>query len=225
MTRHFQKEIEKIKKRILHLTAMVEESLSDAVKSFTDRDVRLAEKVIDGDTKIDQMEVEVEEECLKILALHQPVAIDLRFLIAVLKINNDLERIGDLAVNIAQRTQALAQSSMKAVPFDLSSMLHVTLGMVKKSADALVDLDTNAAYEVCQSDDEVDEYHRSAYTAVQQEIQKNPAAAEYFICLLSISRNLERIADHATNIAEDVIYMVDGQIIRHKGGPAATQES
>jgi phosphate transport system protein len=225
MTRHFQKEIEKIKKRILHLTAMVEESLSDAVKSFTDRDVRLAEKVIDGDTKIDQMEVEVEEECLKILALHQPVAIDLRFLIAVLKINNDLERIGDLAVNIAQRTQPLAQSSMKAVPFDLSSMLHVTLGMVKKSADALVDLNTDLAYEVCQSDDQVDEYHRSAYTALQQEIQKNPAAVEYFICLLSISRNLERIADHATNIAEDVIYMVDGQIIRHKGGPVATQET
>jgi phosphate transport system protein len=221
MTLHFQKEIERIKKKILHLTAMVEENLSGAVRSFTDRDVQLAEDVIEGDEEIDRMEVEVEEDCLKILALHQPVAIDLRFIVAVLKINSDLERIGDLAVNIAQRARTLAQTAVKEVPFDLSSMLNVTLGMVKRSADALVDMDTSLAYNVGKSDDQVDEYHRSAFSSIQREIRKNPEATEYFISLLTISRNLERIADHATNIAEDVIYMVDGEIVRHKGGPAA----
>ena len=218
MSRHFQKEIEKLKKKVLHLSAMVEENLTLAVKAVTDRDSELARQIIDVDNEIDNMEVDVEEECLKILALHQPVAIDLRFIIAVLKINNDLERIGDLAGNIAKRTTSLAQWKTREVPFNLPEMLTLAVAMVKKSTDALINMDTKMAYEVGASDDRMDEMHRLAFKAIQQEIKKKPESVEYFILLLSVSRTLERIADHATNIAEDVIYMVDGEIIRHRGG-------
>ena len=218
MSRHFEKEIEKLKKKVLHLSAMVEENLTLAVKAVTDRDSELARQIIDVDDDIDDMEADVEEECLKILALHQPVAIDLRFIIAVLKINNDLERIGDLAGNIAKRTTGLAQWETREVPFDLPKMLAQAVTMVKKSTDALIMMDTRLAHEVCASDDIMDEMHRLAFMAVQQEIQAKPDRVEYYVLLLSVSRILERIADHATNIAEDVIYMVDGEIIRHRGG-------
>jgi phosphate transport system protein len=216
MTRYFQREIRDLKKKILHLAAMVEESLRAAVGSVTDSDSARARRVIEQDNEIDQMEVELEEDCLKILALHQPVAIDLRFLIAALKINNDLERIGDLAVNIAKRTRELSGSLTREVPFDLANMLQLALDMVKKSVDSLVEMDVDLALEVCESDDQMDDYHRSAYTAVEKRIQEEPEKAGYYIRALSISQNLERIADHATNIAEDVIYMVDGEIVRHK---------
>ena len=218
MSKHFKKEIEKLKKKILHLSAMVEESLTLAVKAVTDRDSKLAQQIIEVDNEIDNMEVDVEEECLKILALHQPVAIDLRFIIAVLKINNDLERIGDLAGNIAKRTTALAQWETREVPFSLPEMLTLAVTMVKKSTDALITMDTALAREVGASDDLMDEMHRLSFKAIQREIQKKPEQVEYYILLLSVSRVLERIADHATNIAEDVIYMVEGEIIRHRGG-------
>ena len=132
MTRYFRTEVEKLKKRVLYLTAMVEENLQSAVLSVTRRDADLARQVIAKDEEIDQIEVELEEECLKILALHQPVAIDLRFIIAALKINNDLERIGDMAVNIAERAQDLIKMELRPVPFDLPRMLKQTTDMVKK---------------------------------------------------------------------------------------------
>ena len=218
MSKHFQKEIERLKKKVLHLSAMVEESLTLAVKAVADRDSELARQIIEVDNEIDNMEVMVEEECLKILALHQPVAIDLRFIIAVLKINNDLERIGDLAANIAKRTTSLAQWETREVPFNLPEMLTLAVTMVKKSTDALINMDAEAAREVGASDDQMDDMHRLAFKAIQREIQKKPEQVEYYILLLSVSRVLERIADHATNIAEDVIYMVEGEIIRHRGG-------
>ncbi len=218
MTRPFQKEIEKLKKKVLQVTAMVEESLQASVKSVTERDADLAQKVICRDREIDLMEVELEEECLKILALHQPVAIDLRFVIAALKINNDLERIGDLAVNIAKLLPGIAGVSEKRVPFDLPAMLSLAMDMVKRSSDALVGMDVEIARGVCEADDDLDDLHREARRVVEIEIQKAPDLAGYYLSLLLISRNLERIGDHATNIAEDVIYMVEGEIIRHRGG-------
>ncbi len=217
MARHFQTAIEELKKKILHLTAMVEENLLSAVKSVTARDSGMADNVIENDAEIDKMEVAVEEECLKILALHQPVAIDLRFIISVLKINNDLERIGDEAVNIALRAVDLARWDRTDVPFNFSVMLRLAVRMVKRSTDALIDMDTPEAHEVCRSDDEMDNYHYEAQKAILEEIRNNPRYAQYYISLLGVSRSLERIADHATNIAEDVIYMVDGDIIRHRG--------
>ena len=218
MTKHFLAQTKVIKKMILHLTAMVEDNLRDAVQSVTKGDPELAAKVVATDDRIDRYEIEVEEECLKTLALYQPVAIDLRFLVAVLKITNDLERIGDLATNIAQRTGNLIKHRSIGVPFDLDGMLVKTVAMVKGSADALVARDPILAWKVCEDDDEIDRIHHDAFVKVQEGIRARPDMVDYYVSLLSVSRNLERIADHATNIAEDVIYMVEGEIVRHSGG-------
>lgn len=218
MTRHFQHEIDRLKEQVLHLAAKVEANLRFAVQAVTERDGSLRDKVVEADGEIDRIEVEVEEECLKILALHQPVASDLRYVIAVLKINNDLERIGDLAVNIAKRAVILDCENPPPVPFDLPAMLALAVDMVRRSADALVESDDAVAEGVLQSDDELDDLHEKAYHAVEAGIASNPGLVGYFTSLLSVSRNLERIGDHATNIAEDVIYMVRGEIVRHGMG-------
>lgn len=216
MTIHFQRAIERIKTRLLVLSTKVEESVRHAVESVELKDAERAQQVIDGDDEIDDMEVEVEEECLKILALHQPVATDLRFLIAVLKINNDLERVGDLAVNIAERSQFLAKQAKTQVFLDFPSMADKVQWMLQRSLDALVNTDPDLAREVCLADDEVDAMNRQMYGQVQEGIKEDVGDVETLIHLLSISRHLERIADLATNIAEDVIYMADGQIVRHR---------
>ena len=212
---HLQREIERLKKQVLSLCAVVEESVRRAVQSVSARDSKRAEEVIRNDMEIDRAEIDVEEECLKILALHQPVAIDLRYIIAVLKLNNDLERIGDLAVNIAQRALLLNAHPTIPVPFDLSGLAEKTQGMFRQSLDALVNMDARRAREVCAMDDEVDAINRAMYEQVKQTIRTHPEDIEGLIALLSVSRYLERIADHATNIAEDVLYMVDGRIARH----------
>lgn len=216
MTRHLVTEIEKLKKEILGLGALVEETVSKAVKAVVQRNVRLADSIIESDSVIDQKEVEIEEECLKILALHQPVAIDLRFIIAVLKMNNDLERIADLAGNIASRARSLSLLPPVELPFDLEEMTVAVKKMLKETLDALINLDGNLAHEICRSDDAVDEMNRKVYKAVQDKIKEDPAHVESYILALSVSRNLERIGDHATNIAEDVIYMIEGRIVRHR---------
>jgi phosphate transport system protein len=216
MTVHMKREIDKLKKMLLSLCGVVEESLRQAVESINQRDASLARKVIQKDVEIDHMEVDVEEECLKILALYQPVAIDLRFIITALKINNDLERIGDLAVNIAERSEFLARQPEVDVPLDLEKMTEKTQSMLTKSLDALVNMDCELAHQVCAADDEVDTMNRHMFQIVEDEIRAHPQRTEPLIHLLSASRHLERIADHATNIAEDVIYMVEGQIVRHR---------
>ncbi len=217
MTRHFQIEIEKLKKKILYLAAMVEKRLHNAVQSITEHDIAMADDVINSDPIVDSLEVEVEEECLKILALHQPVAADLRYIIAVLKINNDLERIADLAVNIAERTRTVSQFEGAPMMFNLAAMSKLTIGMVKGSVDALVSNDTGKARQVIDTDDEIDALHQEAYKIFQEHICAKPESTQYYISLLTVSRNLERISDHATNIAEDVIYMIEGEIVRHQG--------
>jgi phosphate transport system protein len=161
------------------------------------------------------MEVDIEEECLKNLALHQPVAKDLRFLISVLKINNDIERIGDLSVNIAETALFLNLRKKIEPPFDLSKMADLVKNMVKKSLDALLQENVALAKEVLAEDQEVDEIHRNAYPIVTKDILEHPESADSYIRMLSVSRYLERIADYATNISEDVIYMVEGNIVRH----------
>ncbi len=216
MTRHFQNEIERLKKKILRMAAMAEESVQKSVRAAAERNAVLAEEVIRFDLEIDMREIEVEEECLKILALHQPVAADLRYIVAVLKINNDLERIADLATNIAKRSRDLAGINDRRTPFDLDTLLKLTLAMVRSSVDALVNQDVDRAQQVRCDDDRIDELHETAYETVTREITNNPERTVYLLNLLSISRNLERIADHATNIAEDVIYMIEGEIVRHQ---------
>jgi phosphate transport system protein len=204
-----------LKKRILSLGALVEERVRMSLRSLESRDADLADKVIKKDYEIDEIEVEVEEECLKILALYQPVAVDLRFLIAVIKINNDLERIGDEAVNIAERVENMSKKQKVEVPFDYSLMADKAASMLKASLDSLVNLDLDEAFRILTMDDEVDHIHSEIYDQVKGVIRENPLRSGYLINLLLISRHLERIADHATNIAEEVIYLIEGDIIRH----------
>jgi len=215
MTKHFHRELEKIKQRILALGALVEERVQMARKAVDEKDAALAEKIIKNDFEIDEMEVEVEEECLKVLALHQPVAVDLRFLIAVIKINNDLERIGDQAVNIAQRVLTIAKQDIENFVFDYSVMSEKAQVMLKMSLDSLVNLDIDLALKVCTMDDEVDELKDLAYDRIKQAMKSDPNHLGYYINLLLISRHVERLADHSTNIAEEVIYLIEGDIVRH----------
>ncbi len=215
MTLHFTREIDKLKQMILSLGALVEDTLSRAIEALQKLDVKQAEAIVRNDDLIDQKEVEVEEECLKILALHQPVARDLRYVVATLKINNDLERVGDMAVNIAERAKAMA--SLGGLPQGISfqTMVNVALEMLHKCLDALVNMDAKLAREVCALDDLIDNLHADTYVLVEKLVKKYPDRTAAIIQLLSISRYLERIGDQATNIAEDVIYMIEGEIVRH----------
>lgn len=215
MTIRLQRELEKLKRRMLTVGAMVEERVRMALRAVEDRDADLAFKIIESDKEIDYNEVEVEEECLKILALYQPVAVDLRFITAVIKINNDLERIGDEAVNIAERVVYFAKRPPVSVPVDYTEMGEKTQTMLKNSLDALVNMDVDLAYKICLKDDEVDDINRDIFKKITEYIKLQPDRTYYLIHLLSVSRHLERIADHATNIAEEVIYLIEGQISRH----------
>ena len=215
MTKHFDRELEKVKKKILSLGALVEERVYLAIKAIDKKDSELATEIIQLDYEIDEKEVEVEEDCLKILALYQPVAIDLRFIIAVIKINNDLERIGDEAVNIAERIQSMAKHLISSFNFDYTEMAEITATMLKQSLDALVNLDIDMAFKVITMDDQVDGIQSNAYSQIKKAMREHPAEMTYLINLYLISRHLERVADHATNIAEEVIYLIEGEIIRH----------
>ncbi|MBD3335230.1 MAG: phosphate signaling complex protein PhoU [Candidatus Eisenbacteria bacterium] len=212
---HLQNEITKLKRMILALSGVVEENVRKAVSSIERRDAAIAGEVIKADLEIDQMEVDVEEECLKALALHQPVAVDLRFIVAVLKINNDLERIDDLAVNIAKRALFICRHPAVQAPFEFGEMCRKTLNMLRYCLDGLMKMDDERARLVRAMDDEVDDINRHAYQKVFAAMRENPDNAEVLFSYLSASRHLERIADYATNISEDIIYMINGKIVRH----------
>ncbi|WP_428389325.1 phosphate signaling complex protein PhoU [Mucisphaera sp.] len=217
MATHLQRQLDKLKRSLLSLGTLVEEGVDKAIVAIQTRDVGLADEVIAGDASIDELELDVEEECLHTLALHQPVAFDLRFVVAVLKINNDLERIGDLAVNVAQQARFLASCSMvDQMPFDLGRMSGLVQEMLKKSLDALVNLDPALAREVRSLDDVVDGIHRGMYDRITETMRENPEQIEQMIHLINVSRQLERMADHAVNVAKDVIYMAEGDIVRHR---------
>ena len=216
MTAHQERAIAQLKKHLLTLSARVEEAVRAAVKSLEDRDARLAQQVIEGDTEIDKREVEIEEECLKILALFQPVASDLRFIVTVLKINDGLERIADVAVNIAERSLFLAPRKQPEIFFNFPVMAQKAQAMLKHSLDALVEWDTDLARRVCADDDEVDTMNREMYEQTKAELRKGAEDVDTLIHLLSVSGHLERVADLATNIAEDVVYLVEGEIVRHR---------
>ncbi|CCK81407.1 MULTISPECIES: phosphate signaling complex protein PhoU [Desulfobacula] len=214
MASHLQKEIEKIKKEILSLGAMVEDRFKKAVYAIKTEDLKLAQTIIDTDFEVDEREIEVEEECLKILALYQPVAMDLRFLVAVVKINNDLERIADYAANISKRFKASSENPNK-FRYDYTAMGEQTAKMLRMSLDALVKMDVDMAYEVRDMDSDVNIMRNDAYDSMKEDIQKHPEMVGEIINMYLISRHLERIGDHTTNIAEEVIYLIEGEIIRH----------
>ncbi|MBI2570027.1 MAG: phosphate signaling complex protein PhoU [Candidatus Schekmanbacteria bacterium] len=216
MSIRLQREIGRLKKSILSLSALVEESVQRAVAAYLQRDEALACQLAACDDAIDTCELEIEEECQKVLALCQPVAADLRFIVTVLKVNSDLERIGDLAVHIGERAAFLATQPWIGVPAATAGMADSVLSMVKSALDALVNQDPTLARAVCAADDAMDEVHRGMYTWVDGEIQRQPERIQSLISTLTVSRYLERIADHATNIAEEVIYMIEGEIVRHR---------
>ncbi len=216
MPKHLQREIESLKKLFLKLSGLVEKNVSNAIESVIKLDGDLASEVIELDGQIDQMEVLVEEECLKILALHQPVAIDLRFITAILRINNDLERIGDIAVYIARRAKYLIHKpTSHKLPEKFQKAAEKAKNMLSKSLDSLMALDVDAAKEICEADDEVDILCNEIYKVIKDMLRSYPEDIDSICNLLLLPSRVERIADHATNIAEDVIYMVDGEIIRH----------
>ena len=216
MAKHLEKELERLKKLIYSLSARVDESVDQAVKSFQEGDAELARRVIDSDKLIDDLEVEVEEECLKALALYQPVAIDLRFIIAVMKMNNDFERIGDLAADIAKNGIAINQGTKPKIPLDLHQMTYLVKAIVRKSLDALIEIDPYRAREVIQNDREINAMKTEMKAEIVTALRREPEHAESLITLLAATSRLERIGDHACNIAEDVIYMVEAEIVRHQ---------
>jgi phosphate transport system protein len=214
VSKHLERDLEALEQELLVMSSLVEQMIDKAWRALTGRDQELGAEVISADANIDQREVRIEEECLKILALHQPVAIDLRRVASILKINNDLERIADMAVNIAERGKRVIADFH--LPETLSSMAEAARSMLRETLNAFVDLDCEAAYRVCESDDTVDRDHAEVMTWLYDLMRSNPDMIGPSIHCLAVARSLERIADHATNIAEDVIYLVKGDIARHR---------
>jgi len=209
------KEITKLKRQLLAIGNQVAENLTDAVSAVEKKDAAFARSISERDRKIDQMEVDLEEECLKVLALYQPVAIDLRFIVTVLKVNNDLERIGDLAANIADQAEMLASLQNVNIVFDFAQMAQKSQAMFTSSLNALINTNVGSAHKVIIADDEIDELHKQMYTQVEAAIARDLAGTKIYIMQIGLSRSLERVADLATNIAQDIIYLSTGEIVRH----------
>lgn len=216
MSVHMKKELDKLKKLIFALGTQVDENVELAAQAFDKGDNALVEKVIQSDKNVDQLEVEVEEACLKALALYQPVAIDLRFIVAVLKMTNDLERMSDLAAGVAKNAILYNKRKDTALSISLNPLSDLVTSIVRKCIDSLLQLDAELAREVTQDDQEIDSMKKDIKTRIQDAISKEPSETESLIALLMASNRLERIGDHATNIAEDVIYMVEAEIVRHQ---------
>ncbi len=222
MSKHLERDLETLQRNILGMGAAVEEAVYKAIRALQERDIDLAREVIDGDNAIDESENRVEDECLKILALHQPVAIDLRRVAAVLAINVDLERMADLAVDIAERADVLAGPPFIPVPDGLQRMSDLTTAMVRQCLDAFVNLDVPVARKVIRLDDEIDRLNAEVIAEIVATMRESADYIEPGLSLFSAVRHLERIADHATNVAEDVVYLVEGEIVHHR--PEAIRE-
>ena len=210
----FQHELEKLNRKLLDLSSKAEDRVHRAAQVITTQDHDVIQSIILSDYEIDELEVEIEEDCLKILALHQPVASDLRFIIAVIKINNEIERIADTAVNIAMRVESISKCEPFDLNFDFAAMAEKVTTMLRMSLDALVQRDSHAARKVFLIDDEVDAMRNQAYKTITGMIPSHPMQAGCLINTYLLARHLERIADRATNIAEEVVYLVEGTIIR-----------
>ena len=218
MAIHLQEEIDKLKRALLDQSARVESAVQRAMQALERGDTSMAEEVIKADMIINAKEVDLEEDCLKVLALHQPVAADLRFIVSVIKINSDLERIADVAVNIAKRTLQFAEVKKVEAPFDYPVMVQKVLSMLENSLNALVGLNSSAANAVIAADDEIDGLHRQTYEMAKKRILEQPVHLQALLLWLAVSRHLERIADLCAHIAEDVVYLVEGDIVRHRTG-------
>lgn len=211
----FPHELSNLNKKLLHLSAMVEEKIRMATKLIENHDNQMAQSLINSDYEVDELEVEIEEDCLKILALHQPVASDLRFIIAVIKINNEMERIADMAVNIAMRVDNISKfNHPAATSYDFAPMSDKVISMLKKSIDSLVNRDSVLAKSIFSDDDFVDNCRNKCYEDIKLRIKEDPEHPGYHINTYLLARHLERIGDRAVNIAEEVVYLVEGTITR-----------
>jgi len=213
--RHFAVELEELNQALLGMGALVESSIHCSVQALVNRDERMARRVIEDEVRINQMELDIDARVTRLLALNQPVAGDLRLLIIALKINTDLERMGDLAVNIAERAISLAKVPLVKPLIDTPRMASLVEDMLHSSLDAFVKRDATLAEKVLPADDEVDSIRDNIYSELLDVMQSNPSVVPSAIHLMFVARNLERIADHTTNIAEDVIFLVRGVDIRH----------
>ncbi|HET6371135.1 MAG TPA: phosphate signaling complex protein PhoU [Nitrospiria bacterium] len=215
MQRHFDEELKNLKEKILRMGAMVEEQIANAIKSLVDRNSDLARQVISNDHRVNAMDVEIDEDCLRLIALHQPMAGDLRFLTTAMKISTELERMSDLAENVSERAIELNEEPQIKPYIDIPRMAVHTQRMVKESLDAFVNRDVDLARKVCADDDFVDDLNHQIFRELLSFMIEDPHAISRAIRISFISKYIERIADHATNVAELVVYLVEGKIIRH----------
>ncbi len=213
--RHFIEELNELQNKLLEMAGLVEASVHASVRSLVDRDEKQAIQVMKNEDRINVMEMEIDRLATRLLALQQPMAKDLRFLTAAMKINGDLERMGDLAVNMVKRAISLMERPMRQLPVDIPHMAKLVEAMVRKSLDAFSKRDLDLARNVLESDDVIDSLRDTAYQELVAHMQKEPEAIPEALDLIFVARNLERIADHATNIAEDVVYMIHGVDVRH----------
>ena len=214
--RHFLRDMEGLWTQVLRQAAVVEEALNTSVRALCDSRADLAAGVKVGDQAIDRWEIQIERDCLRVLALHQPVASDLRRIAVVLRINSDLERMADLARHIAKRAQKLARANPPtAIPEELESMAVEALAQVRDSLDALIKGDAELARRVIQGDRRIDRHQQLVRKDLKEAIRRDPDRLNTWLRLINTARNLERVADHATNIAEAVIYLKEGDIVRH----------
>jgi len=216
MTIHLQRDLDSLRKDVLHLGSLVQGSTKASIDFLNSKKTQQLDEVAQLERRINELEVDIEEHCLKILALHQPVAIDLRFIVVVMKVNNDLERMGDQAVNIADRVQALIGEPDLGLELPLNQMTDTIQQMVTLSLEALVNQDPAIARRVVEMDDGVDALHSENYAALRRLVENNPQRVGSAMSMATISSNLERIGDLCTNIAEEVIFMVEGKVIRHQ---------
>lgn len=218
MSKHLQRDLERINRSLMTLFGVVEKMIDDSASALVDKKVQLVNTVIESDNKVNDLEVQIEEECLKILALHQPYAADLRHLTTVLKINANLERIADLTCNIAERAECLHNSPFFPLPDELKPMVDRATQMIRMALNSFVNSDSALAKQVILFDVAVDEFNLSIINELRGLMKQDSTLIEPALHCFSASRHIERIADHAENIAEDVIYLVDGDIVRHKHG-------
>jgi len=219
MERHFDQDLDRVRHMLLKMAGLVEGMVARATQALLDRNNADATTVIGGDSEVDQLEIDIDEAVQSLLGRKQPVSVDLRFLVAVMKINGDLERIGDSAVNIAQSVLQLNEHPPLKPYIDLPRMSQLVQSMVRKSLDAFVNKDTALAIEVCKSDDSIDGLYKQIFRELLTYMIEDPKTVTRALHLLLLARNLERIADHATNIAEDVIYVIQGRDVRHPTTP------
>ena len=216
--RHFQEELEQLKTRLLEMGGLAEEQVRLAVKALMERDRDLVARALDGDEPINRLHIEVDGRCFTLLALHQPMAVDLRAIVAAVKINTDLERVGDLAINIAEAARRYAQHAPVKKLIDIPRMATIAQNMLRDSLDAFVRRDTDLAQRVLNEDDKLDDLKTQIFRELLTYMLQDPGTIEAALDLILISRHLERIGDHATNIAEDVIFMVSARDVRHHAG-------